>query len=246
MENTSYIALSRQMGLWRELDMVANNLANMNTTGYQGEQPMFSQFLVRTRDSEQRLPEKLAFTQDKGSYRDTSPGALEQTGNPLDLAIEGDAYFEVRDEVGPMYTRAGRFTMNPDGQVVTAEGLPLMTEANTPLILAPNETQISIASDGTVSTENGQVGKIRLVTFDEPYKMERVAGGLLDAGDMEAKPATDAQLQQGMIEKSNVNPIVEMTHMIQVQRAYEAANNLIEMEHDRQGNAYGVLSGTNN
>jgi flagellar basal-body rod protein FlgF len=245
MENTSYIALSRQTALWRELDMVSNNLANMNTTGYQSEQPMFSEYLIQTRDSEFRLPEKLAFTQDKGSFRDLRPGALEHTGNPLDLAIEGDAYFEVQDQVGPMYTRAGRFTLNPDGQVVTAEGLPLMTEGGTPLILAPNETEISIASDGTVSTENGQVGKIRLASFDDPNKMERVGGGLLDPGDMQPQTATEFKVQQGMIEKSNVNPIVEMTHMIQVQRAYEASNNLIETEHDRQGKAYGVLSGTN-
>jgi flagellar basal-body rod protein FlgF len=246
MENTSYIALSRQTALWRELDMVANNLANMNTTGFQGEQPVFSEYLVQTRDSEFRLPEKLAFTHETGTYRDLTPGALEQTGNALDVAIEGDAYFQIDDEVGPLYTRVGRFTLNPDGQVVTLDGKALLTEGGTPLILAPNETQIAISENGTVSTENGIVGKIALYTFEDSQKLERVSGGLFDAGDMEAQPATDATIHQGMVEGSNVQPIVEMTHMIQVQRSYEMVNNLLDTEHERKGKAYDVLSGTTN
>lgn len=243
METTTYIALSRQTALRREMELVANNLANMNTTGYQGEHPLFTQYLVPTRDTETRLPDKLAFTHDLGSYRNLSAGPQAHTGNPLDLAIEGRAYFEVEDATGPLYTRAGRFTLAPDGMVTTAEGLPLMTEDGTPLIIAPNESQIAIAEDGTVSTETGQVGKIRLVSFDNERSLQRVAGGLFDAFDEEPQPAEDARLHQGMLEGSNVNPMLEITRMIEVHRAYEATNVVLERENERQLSAYKTLSG---
>ncbi|MBK1666234.1 flagellar basal-body rod protein FlgF [Rhodospirillum rubrum] len=244
MENTSYIALSRQTALWRQLDVVSNNLANMNTNGYQAEQTLFSEYLMNTRDSHFRLPEKLAYTQDAGTYRDLTAGPLEHTGNPLDLAINGEGYFEVEDGAGPAYTRGGRFTLDAEGKVVTADGRPLMTDAGTPLIIAPNEGDVTISATGTVSTINGPVGKLRLVSFEDEQKMRRIGGGLFDSGGQQANPITEPRLEQGMIEKSNVNPVVEMTRMIQVQRSYEAANKLIESENDRQLNAYAVLSGT--
>ncbi|GEO81795.1 flagellar basal-body rod protein FlgF [Pararhodospirillum oryzae] len=243
MENTSYIALSRQMALWRKMDMVANNLANMNTGGYKGENALFSEYLVPTRDTETRLPDKLAYTQDFGSYRDLSPGPVAQTGNALDFAIEGDGYFEIDDPAGPMYTRDGRFTLNADGMIVTDLGQALMDTNGRPLVVAPTETQISVTADGTVSTENGTIGKIRLMTFDDPQAMQRVSGGLYDSGGQTARAVETPQIRQGMVEGSNVNPMLEMTTMIDVQRAYEATTRILEQENERQQRAYDVLSG---
>lgn len=243
MENTGYIALSRQTALWREMDLVANNLANMNTVGYKGEHPLFTDYLTATRDTETRLPDKLAFTHDIGTYRNLDSGPLMETGNSLDLAIEGDAYFVVEDATGPLYTRAGRFTLGPDGMVTTAEGLPLMTTGGVPLVIAPNESHIAIAEDGTVVTETGEVGKIRLVEFEDQRALKRVAGGLYDANTQDPQDAENSTVRQGMLEGSNVNPILEMTRMIDVQRAYEATNRMLEEESDRQKSAYKTLIG---
>ncbi|WP_041793671.1 flagellar basal-body rod protein FlgF [Pararhodospirillum photometricum] len=243
MENTSYIALSRQMALWRKLDTVANNLANMNTDGFQSEQTLFSQYLMATRDSEFRFPEKLAYTQDFGSFRDMTPGPLRQTDNALDIAINGPGYFEIEDSSGPLYTRTGQFTLDKDGMVVTPQGQPLLMANGQPLIVAPTENTITIARDGTVSTENGQVGKIRLVTFDNEQAMTRVAGGLFDPSGQDPRPVERPDVRQGMVEGSNVNPMLELTKMIDVQRAYDATTRLLEQENERQTNAYEVLSG---
>lgn len=243
MENTSYIALSGQMALWRKMDSVANNLANMNTQGYQNEQLVFSDYLIGSRNTSSRLKQELAYTQDIGAYRDLSVGPITETGNPLDLAIEGEGYFELDDPAGPIYTRAGRFTLNSDGMIVAMSGHTLMGENGQPLILAPNEKNLTITGDGSVSTENGLVGKVHVVKFADPLKMRKIGSGYLEAGDQEAETIARPQLRQGMIEGSNVNPIVEITRMINVQRAYDSANTLLERENDRMKRAYEALSG---
>ncbi|MBE1237779.1 flagellar basal-body rod protein FlgF [Phaeovibrio sulfidiphilus] len=243
MENTSYIALTGQMALWRKMDSVSNNLANMDTEGYQSESLVFSDYLVGTRSTGRRLKENLAYTQTLGAYRDLSVGPIKETGNALDLAIEGEGYFELDTDAGPVYTRAGRFTLNPDGMIIALSGHPLMSETGQPIVLAPNEGRVTISGDGSVSTENGVIGRIRLVTFEDQLRMRRVGGGVLDAGGQDPKPVERPAISQGMVEGSNVNPIVEITKMIEVQRAYESTNNLLEQENDRKKKAYQALSG---
>lgn len=243
MENTSYIGLSGQMALWRKMDSVANNLANMNTQGYQSEQMVFSDYLIGSRNSGSRLKQELAYTQDIGAYRDLAVGPITETGNPLDLALEGEGYFQLDDPTGPIYTRAGRFTLNSDGMIIAMSGHPVLGENGQPLILAPNEKNVTIAGDGSVTTENGLVGKVHVVNFDDPLKMRRIGSGQFEAGDQAPQTVAKPQVRQGMIEGSNVNPIVEITRMINVQRAYDSANTLLERENDRMKRAYEALSG---
>ncbi len=243
MESTSYIALSRQMGLWREMDIVANNLANMNTTGYKNEQILFSEYLVNTRDTERRLPEKLAYTTDFGTMRDLTEGAMESTANPLDLALDGEGYFVVEGPTGPLYTRAGRFTLTGDGMLTTSDGLPVLSTAGTPVIVAPTETELTISSSGTVSTENGVIGQLDVATFEDQQSLLNVGAQLFDAAGQEPQAAEGTQVRQGFLERSNVVPVVEMTRMIDIQRSYEAANKLIETENERVTDAMRTLSG---
>lgn len=234
MQNTSYIALSSQTALWRRMEMVANNMANLNTPGYRAQAPVFTSFLQRSPGDDSAFRERLNFVTDFGRVHDFSPGAVKATGNDMDMAIEGDGFFVVGTPDGPQYTRAGHFMLDKDGQVVTKDGLPLLSENDEPFFIAPNESQFTVAKDGTVATENGPIGKVKVVNFENPQRLQKVSGSLFAAAeDMQPQPVEGAKVAQGMIEGSNVNGIVEMTRMIEVQRSYMNANNLIEQENTR-------------
>jgi flagellar basal-body rod protein FlgF len=243
METTSYVALSRQAALWRQMDMVANNLANMNTTGFKSENMMFRDYVLKSKAFDRPFGDKTAFVQDVSVFRDMSEGALTSTGNPLDVAIKGDGFMVVDTPQGARYTRNGTFRLDESGQMVTADGFPVLSTSDQPFFFAPNERSVSIASDGTVSTENGQVGKIRVVKFENPQDLRKVSGGLYQT-DANAQDVEKPQVVQGMIEVSNVQPVVEMTKMIQVQRNYESVQRMIENEHDRVRKAIDVLGRT--
>lgn len=232
MENTITIALTRQGTLRRQMDIIANNIANMNTNGYKAERMMFVEHLVRSRGGERVLGEKLAYVRDVASWRDTAEGGLESTGKPLDVAIQGDGFFAIETPVGERYTRSGRFTVNDAGQLVTSDGHGVLAEGGAPIFFSPADKNITIAGDGTISTENGPLGRLRVVRFESNQNMEMVAGGLLTTEDPPEDVAAP-RVVQGMVEGSNVQGVVEMTRMIHVHRAYDGARRLIQGEHDR-------------
>ncbi len=233
MESSAYIALSRQGALRREMDVIANNLANMNTTAFKGEKMMFVEHLVKSKGGENFIPAKLSFTRDVAQYRDMGAGPIKTTGNPLDVAIQRDGYFVVDTPGGEQFTRNGRLTLDNEGQMVTEHGYPVMSTASTPFFLSPEDKNIHIAGDGTVSTSNGELGKIRVVEFEDKQKLQKQAAGLWTSSqtpqDM-AKP----QVVQGALESSNVNAITELTKMIDVHRAYDSVKSFIEKEDQRQ------------
>ena len=241
MENTLYIALSRQATLRREMSTVANNIANMNTTGFKGEKTMFVEHLVKSKGNGRILGDKLAYVRDIAQFRVMDEGPIIQTGNDLDVAIHGDGYFTVQTEQGTRYTRNGNFTLNAEGQLVTKSGAPVMSANGQPFFFGPTDSQIDIAADGTISTNNGELGKLDMVTFDNNQKLKKVAGGFYTSKD-EPKPAENATLMQGAVEGSNVNPLLEMTRMIQVQRAYESASNVIDREDKRQKSVLDLIA----
>lgn len=243
MENASYIALSRQAALWRQMEITANNMANVNTPAFKGEQVMFTDYLVKTPAPAGRVgTEQIAFVQDIGVLRDTREGPMTSTGNPLDLALHGDGYFVIDTPDGPRYSRQGHFHMDPTGMLVTSAGKAVMQEGDMPIVFAPNETQISIASDGTVSTENGPIGRLRVVRFDNDQELRKAADGLYETT---AQPieATQRDVVQGMIEESNIQAVAEMTNLIAITRSYQAAQQMIDNEHERALKAYQTLSG---
>lgn len=241
MENTSYIALSRQTALWRQLDTVANNMANANTPAFKAENMMFRDYLVKTPTPGKAGGDTVAFTQDIGTVRDTRQGPLTATDNTLDVALESDGYFVIDTPDGLRYTRNGHFRLDDAGMIVTSEGYPLMQTGDQPIIVAPNESEIRIGQDGTVSSENGPIGQVRVVAFDNELSLKRAGNGLF-ASEQAAVDVTDAVVRQGFIEESNVQPILEMTKMIEIMRNYEGTNNLIEGDHKRQMKVYEVLS----
>ena len=221
MQNTSYIGLSRQAALWRQLEVVANNMANANTPAFKEEQMMFREYLVPTRSSDRAMGDKLSFVQDVGVMRDVREGPLTKTDNPLDLAIHGDGYFQVETESGMRYGRNGHFRLDQ--------------------IFAPNETRIEISGDGSVSTEIGRVAKLKVVDFANDQELKNAGDGLFES-TQDPETVARPNVVQGMMEESNVQPVVEMTRMTQILREYEGVQKMIDAESDRVSKAMQILS----
>lgn len=241
MENTSYIALSRQNALWRQMDVIANNMANANTPAYKGEHMMFREFLVDTRSSARATGTKLSFVQDTGLLRDTREGALTKTDNPLDVGIHGDGYFQIETQAGMRYSRNGHFRLDEGGMLVNTQGYAVMDKNNNPIIFAPNETRIEISGDGTVSTENGVVANLKVVRFANEQNLRKAGDSLYETTD-QAETVERPSVVQGMMEESNVSPVLEITKMTELLRQYEAAQNMIDKEHDRTMKAIETLA----
>lgn len=240
MENTSYIALSRQNALWRQLEVVANNMANANTPAYKGEQMMFREYLMDTRSSERMTGAKLSFVQDFGVLRDTREGPLTKTDNPFDFAIHGDGWFQIETEAGMRYSRNGHFRLDEGGMMVNSAGFAVMDANDNPIILAPNESQVSVAPDGTVSTENGVIGRMKVVRFANDQELKKAGDGLYET-TLDPEPVNRPQILQGMMEESNVQPVIEVTRMTQILHQYQSMQKMIDNEHERAMKAMDVL-----
>ena len=226
MQNASYIALSRQTSLSRQMDVIANNIANANTSGFKGEHVLFSEFLAqRSAD----LP--MSYVEDRAVARSTQQGNLVITEAELDLGIQGEGYFVVETPAGPRYTRGGSFQLGPDRRIVTSQGHALLDDADRPITVP--EGRMTVNREGAVLADGRQVARIRLASFENEQQLRKTAGGLYTT-DAEPKPAEKAQVMQGMIEQSNVQPIIEMTRMMDVLREYQANHKMIEGEHERQ------------
>ncbi|HEX9702542.1 MAG TPA: flagellar basal-body rod protein FlgF [Rhodospirillales bacterium] len=236
METSTIVALSRQGGLQRQMDIVANNLANMNTTGFKGEDMMFVEHLVKTKGGERLLGTKLAYSRDIATLMNTADGPMETTGNPLDFAVNGDGFFVIQTPQGDRYTRNGRFRLSEGGQLVNQAGQPVLSSGGQPFFLAPEDTEITVSRDGTLSTNNGVLGKIKLVRFENPQQLKRAAGGLFFAENANPIDVEAPSIAQGMLEGSNIQPIFEMAKMIDIHRTYESVRNFIDREDERMKN----------
>ena len=225
MDNVSLLSLSYQLAAFRSMDVIANNIANASTPGYKRESTKFEEFVQQVKPSDaQKGSQTLSFVKDAGVVRDLSGGPLENTGARYDLAINGSGYFAVQTAAGERYTRNGHFTLNADGIIVTETGDPVLGDGG-PITISADDGDISIGADGTISGKNGQIGKVRLVDFADSRALEK-QGDSLYATTQTANQATGAVLAQGMLEGSNVQPVVEISRMIEVMRSYEATSTL--------------------
>ncbi|MEH6699824.1 MAG: flagellar basal-body rod protein FlgF [Brevundimonas sp.] len=232
MENVAYIGLSRQMTLRRELDIVANNIANANTTGFKVEQLMVGTEIGQGARNDAVRP-GVSFVLDRGVGRDYGQGALSQTGRTLDFAIEGDgAFFTVQDGDAEAYTRDGAFTISPEGLLVTAAGLPVLGDGGE-ILLDPARGAPQVAGDGTISQDGQVVGRLTVVRFDTLSVLEKAGDGLYrNTSNAQPMDAPDARIHQGMLEGSNVNPILEITNLIEISRSYERISKMIEQSNE--------------
>ena len=231
MESTAYVALSRQMVLGRQMEVIAHNVANMTASGFRAEAMLLEPVPVDAGGGQ-----RLAFVQDVGMIRDLAPGPVTTTGNPLDLAIEGEGYFTIQTADGVRYGRSGQFRLNELGELATADGDLVLDDGGAPLAVPLDAGEITIAADGTLSTAAGVAGRLELVTFADEQRLRKVGGGLYRT-DQAPLPASDARLVQGALEGSNVHPIVEMTQMMATLRAYQGTQRLLDTHHDLQRKA---------
>jgi flagellar basal-body rod protein FlgF len=232
VENAAYVGLSRQMTLRRELDIVANNIANADTTGFKVEQLLVGEE-VGERARNAFVRPGVSFVLDNGVGRDYGQAALAQTGRNLDFGIEGEgAFFKVTDGAGDAYTRDGAFTVDGEGRLTTQGGAAVQGDSGD-IILDPALGEPSVGADGTISQNGALVGRLSIVRFDTLAALEKSGDGLYrNASNAAAIDATDARVRQGMLEGSNVNPILEITNLIEIQRAYESISRMIENTND--------------
>jgi flagellar basal-body rod protein FlgF len=239
MENTLLIGLARQTTLERQLDVVANNIANVNTTGYKADSSLFEEYLKSGAHEDNFVgsDRRVSYVQDRGTFRDFKQGAVEQTKNPLDFAIDGSAFLVVQTPAGERYTRDGGLQLNNQGQLVTVAGNPVLGTGG-PIVFQPTDHDINVTPDGTVTVVEGTNrtdsirGKLRLVSFADAQKLLKEGLNLYAAGEGSAQPDTKSAVRQGFIEKSNVNAVAEMSRMMEVTRAYTAISTLLQQQSD--------------
>ena len=248
MQNAILVGLSRQVGLAREMDVVSNNIANMNTTGYKADSSLFEEYLNSAARADQ-TGSRISFVRDRGVWHDMSQGALERTGNPLDVAIDGPGFLVVQTPAGERYTRSGSMQVSPAGQLVTAEGYPVIGDGG-PITLQQGDRQVSISRDGTISVREGTAnvdsarGKLRLVTFTNMQQLQKDGGGTFSpVGGATPQPApATSGLVQGSLEKSNVRGVVEMSRMIEITRSYTTIANMLQQQSDQNTQAIDKLA----
>ena len=232
MDTPVYIAVSRQTSIFSDMNTIANNIANASTSGYRAERTLFQEYLERTGSAGHR--DSLSYTQDIGQFRDMRPGPLTVTGNSLDLAIEGNGYFVVGNPSEQFYSRTGAFHLDDQGRMVTAQGYPILDQQNNPITLPNDGSPVTITSDGVVSSRaNGQIATLQLVQFPDEQLLRRTENGVY-ATDQTSSPVTNAKVVQGALEGSNVQPIFELTRLVDVSKQYDATSQLLQNEDDRQ------------
>jgi flagellar basal-body rod protein FlgF len=249
VENALLIGLSRQMVLERQVDVVANNVANVNTNGFKADQSLFQEFL-KTGAHEDNFVGRdraVSYVLDSGTYRDFSQGALQSTNNPLDVAIDGGGFFAVQTAAGERYTRDGSLHINSQGQLVTVTGDPVLGTGG-PIVLQPTDHDVSISPDGTITVLDGLArtdsirGKLRIVGFADPRQLLKEGSNLYSAAPGAAQPDTKSMVQQGFVEKSNVNAVAQMSTLIEVNRAYSQIANLLLQQSDLHKSAIQQLA----
>jgi flagellar basal-body rod protein FlgF len=233
VQNAAYVGLSSQMTLRRELDIVANNIANADTNGFKLEQLIVgTEPGARARNHGVRGP--VNFVLDSGVGRDFGQGPLSQTGRDLDFALEGEGiFFRIEDAGAEAYTRDGAFTMDAEGRLTTRGGLSVLDDGGNAIVLDPQAGAMQVANDGTISQNGEVVGRIGVVRFDQLGVLAKSGDGLYrNTSNLQPEDAPDARVHQGMLERSNVNTLVEITNLIEISRAYERVTRMIEQAND--------------
>ena len=234
VDNANYISLSLATALRRQLDVTANNIANANTAGFKGERVVFASYLHR---DDAAPTGDTNFLIDRGSYLDQRQGALTLTGNTLDVALKGDGWLSYQTSQGQRgYGRDGQLALDPQGNLVTTSGARVLDIGGNPIAIPPDAmADLSISGNGTISSlQNGVIAQIGVFTVPDIQAYERIGNGMLVAPDRTGVrpplPDDSTQVVQGAIEGSNVQPVIEMTRMMSIQKAYERAVQLMNGE----------------
>ncbi len=232
MLNGLYTTARGMTAIEKENNVLANNLANVNTAGFKSDQVIYQSFpeiLMKRLDQsgEHVIGAKGTGCKISETYTNYRPGHMEHTENPLDIAIMGEGFFAVESPEGVLYTRNGHFTLNQDGQMVTTEGYKLLGEYGA---IETNGNPVNIGEDGMIEVDGAVVDQLRLVNFDNLQQLEKIGNSFYRANDDVTEKSSSATLQQGFIEHSNVNIILGMTQLITATRSYELSQKVIQSQ----------------
>lgn len=238
MQNAPLISLSRQIALQRQLDVVANNLANINTAGFRAERILFTQYLMpaASGDHMPKGSQSISYAQDWGTIQDVRPGAFQQSGNPLDVALDGPGFLTIQTPAGPRYTRNGTLHIDAQGTLVTSNGYPVLSQSG-PVTFQPSETDITFGKDGSISSSAGTKGLLQVTEFPDVQRLTRQGETMFADPANTGIPATQTAVRQGMIEKSNVSGVTEMSNMIRVNRAYQLMSQILQRQDELKQSA---------
>lgn len=239
MRNSLYVALSAQVALEKRLDTIAHNIANVNTPGFRATGVRFAEEVARAGQID------IAYVSGGREYISTQSGPLVQTGNALDIAVQGDAWFAIDGKTGPIYTRDGRMRIAESGALETLNGNAVLDAGGAPILLEAGGGVPNIAADGMITQNGRQVGAIGLFSIDAAANLARAANSGV-VPDRQAVPVLDFtknKIVQGSIEGSNSNPIAEMTHMINVSRTYDSVASQINRTESSMQDAIKTLAG---
>ncbi len=227
MENSGYVTLTRQSGLMREMQVVANNIANAATTGFRQEGLVFGEYVKRIEGGD-------SLSMATANIRNTSltQGALTQTAGTLDFAIEGDGFFMIQTPLGERLTRAGNFALSAEGDLVTNDGFRVLDAGGAPVFIPPDASDVGVSADGTVSANGRPLAQIGLVRPTDTIDLIR-EDGVMFRTTGEVEPVPDGRILQGFLEGANVDPVGQIARMIEVQRAYELGQSFLDTENRR-------------
>jgi flagellar basal-body rod protein FlgF len=240
MQSNFSVALSAQISLQKRLDTIANNVANASTAGYRAEEVKFETLLSQASST------PVAFASAGQSYLSRTSGEMVRTDELFDVAVQGDAWLGIQTPTGAAYTRDGRFKMTPTGELQTLNGYPVLDAGSSPILLDPNGGPPRIARDGAITQNNRAVGAIGLFTIDQRANLRRYD----NSGVIPDRPATavvefsKVGMQQGFVERANVNPVLEMSKMIMVSRAFDAVSSSLKESENSMEDAIKTLGAT--
>ena len=232
MENTLYIGMSREKALRTSMEITSNNIVNATTTGFRAQNPLFEEYLIKPKGETDRL----SFVMDYGQYDNTAQGTMQQTGGTFDVALSGPGFFGVQTDNGLRYSRAGNFSTNAAGELVTATGHKVASEGGGTIVIPDNAKDIAITKDGSIASSAGVLGKLMIREFATPQSLNPEGNNLYKT-DEGGTTAVNTQAIQGALEGSNVQPVLEMTRMIEISRDYQSIQRILSTEHDRQKGA---------
>lgn len=230
MENAFLVSLSRLSTLKREMDVIANNLANVSTDAYKSESVLFGEYISPSAEGGGKAPE-VSFVIDYGLVRNLSAGNLLQTGSPLDIANSGEGYYAVQFKDQIAYTRNGNFHLSNKGELVSSDGNQVLSADLKPIIIPPGSELPDVASDGTISGPGLPTQKLGVFSFADQQALQKIGANLFTTDEERTPlPRNKINLVQGSVETSNVQPVAEITRMIDVLRKYQSASQLTENE----------------
>ncbi|MCU0953078.1 MAG: flagellar basal-body rod protein FlgF [Hyphomicrobium sp.] len=237
MQSNLYVSLSGQLSLLKRLETVANNVANLSTPGYRAERISFEEALSKS------AAQNTSFVSEGRTHISTAAGPMEKTGNPLDIAVNGDAWFGINTPGGTAYTRDGRMSLSTTGELLSVQGFTFVDAGGSPLQIDANGPPPTIGRDGSIVQGERTLGRIGLFTIRPDAALKRSPNGSVTS-NRPAEPALDfnsVSVAQGFIERSNSNPVMEMTRLISIQRTFDAITNVVSDTEEGLANAIRTL-----